>query len=111
MDQQTGLKISPLFFGHCLPNFKGRLFASYMRSIIKEGGSVKACGTEIGRLRDVAKPLAVPKAGRVFKEVDTLFTDKTGPGLDRFDKGPWAFLQTQGQGSVREVERVQALVS
>jgi hypothetical protein len=59
-----------------------------MRSIIKEGGSVKAFGQEIGRLRDVAKPLAVPKAGRVFKEVDTLFTDKTGPGLDRFDKGP-----------------------
>ena len=82
-----------------------------MRSIIKEGGSVKAFGQEIGRLRDVAKPLALPKAGRVFKEVDTLFTDKTGPGLDRFDKGPWAFLQTQGQVSVREVERVQALVS
>ena len=29
-----------------------------MRSIIKEGGSVKASGTEIGRLRDVAKPPA-----------------------------------------------------
>lgn len=111
MDQQTGLKISPLFFGHCLPNFKGRLFASYMRSIIKEGGSVKAFGQEIGRLRDVAKPLALPTAGKVFKEVEALFTDKTGPGLDRFDKGPWAFLQTQGQGSVREVERVQSLVS
>ena len=111
MDQQTGLKISPLFFGHCLPNFKGRLFASYMRSIIKEGGSVKASGQEIGRLRDVAKPLAVPRAGKVFKEVETLFTDRTKPGLDRFDKGPWAFLQTQGQGSVREVERVKSLVS
>jgi len=36
------INISPVFFGHCLPNFKGRLFASYVRSTIKEGGSVKA---------------------------------------------------------------------
>ncbi|MBA4744558.1 hypothetical protein PY092_17900 [Muricauda sp. 334s03] len=50
-------------------------------------------------------------AGKVFKEVETLFVDKTGPGLDRFDKGPWEFLQTHWQGSVREVERVQAMVS
>ncbi|MCR9229158.1 MAG: hypothetical protein NXH90_17190 [Flavobacteriaceae bacterium] len=27
-------------------------------------------------------------AGKVFKEVDTLFVDKTCLGLDRFDKGP-----------------------
>jgi len=33
---------SPILFGHCFPNFKGRLFASYVRSKIKEGGSVKA---------------------------------------------------------------------
>ena len=68
-----------------------------MRSIIKEGGSVKASGQEIGRLRDVAKPLAVPRAGKVFKEVETLFTDRTKPGLDRFDKGPWASFRPKGK--------------
>lgn len=47
-DQQTGLKISPLFFGFCFPNFKGRLFASYVRSTIKEGGSVKVFGMKSG---------------------------------------------------------------
>ncbi|RIV69376.1 hypothetical protein D2U88_13330 [Flagellimonas aequoris] len=42
------VKNSPLFFGHCFPNFKGRLFASYVRSTIKEGGSVKAFGLKSG---------------------------------------------------------------
>nr|WP_297787692.1 hypothetical protein [uncultured Allomuricauda sp.] len=49
--------------------------------------------------------------GEVFKEVEALFMGKTGLGLDRFDKCPWAFLQTQGQVSVREVKRAKALVS
>ena len=37
----------------------------------------------------------MPMTGLVLKERETLFTYKTGHGLDRFDKGPWEFLQTQ----------------
>jgi len=37
-----------IFFGPSFPNFKGRLFASYVRSTIKEGGSVKAFGQKSG---------------------------------------------------------------
>jgi len=44
----------PLFI--CSQILRGCLFASYMHRTIKEGGSVKAVGKEIGRLHNVAKP-------------------------------------------------------
>jgi hypothetical protein len=37
-----------------------------MRSIIKEGGSVKASGQEIGRLRDVARPLGFSRKWKPY---------------------------------------------
>ncbi|MEQ5790618.1 hypothetical protein J4E06_06125 [Muricauda sp. NFXS6] len=43
----------------------------------KRSGFGQGFWEEIGRLRDVAKPLAVPTAGKVFKEVETLFVSKT----------------------------------
>ncbi|WP_422350992.1 hypothetical protein [Flagellimonas sp.] len=53
----------------------------------------------------------MPMTDRVFKEVETLFVDKTCLGLDGFDEGPWEFHPTHCQGSVREVERPKAMVS
>jgi len=41
----------------------------------------------------------MPVAGKVFKEVETLFLDKTGLGLDRFDKGLRNSIRPIDQGA------------
>ena len=38
-------------------------------------------------------------AGKVFKEVETLFVDKTCLGLDRFDEGPRNSIRPIGKGA------------